>query len=153
MTRPVFILSLDCEGKWGVADQLTNHHYGSITNGNLMKAYRDLLRVLQATDLKATFAFVGALTMAIDEYRQNQERFGDSPAARAWLQGFLSDARREYYDGWFAPDLLRAVIADGRHEIGSHGFTHIPFDEARMPLLDAKRELQAVEWISQVKGV
>jgi peptidoglycan/xylan/chitin deacetylase (PgdA/CDA1 family) len=153
MHRPVFILSLDCEGKWGIADRLRPYHYDSITNRNLMKAYMDLLHALERADLKATFAFTGALSMTPDEYRENVDRFGDSPAARAWLEGFQKDVRRNYFDGWFAPELLKAVVAAGQHEIGSHGFTHICFDEKRMPVADAKRELEAVEWVSKLKGV
>ena len=152
MNRAVFILSLDCEGKWGMADHITHHHRTFFTNANLTKAYSDLLHVLDNKNLKATFAFVGALTLSPDEYHAKRELFGDSPASRVWLQQFTQDIKSNVYDGWFAPHLLQAVIADGQHEIASHGFSHLPLNEATTSFEDAERELKAVASISCQKG-
>jgi peptidoglycan/xylan/chitin deacetylase (PgdA/CDA1 family) len=64
----------------------------------------------------------------------------------------VQDVNSGVYDGWFAPHLLQAVIADGRHEIASHGFSHLPFNEATTPAEDAERELHAIASISRQKG-
>jgi len=45
------------------------------------------------------------------------------------------------------------VVSGGQHEIGSHGFRHLSFDEARTPSADAQRELDAVAWLWARKGL
>ncbi|MBI3473022.1 MAG: polysaccharide deacetylase family protein [Candidatus Solibacter usitatus] len=119
MTRGTIILSLDCEGKWGMADHLSPHHAAVITNRNLAQVYAGLLKVLERRRLRATFAFVGAWTMNRDEYQPNADLFGDSPESHVWPRNFRADLQRGVTDGWFAPELLRTVVADGRHEIAS----------------------------------
>ena len=54
-----FILSLDCEGKWGVADHLDAQTHRSLADARLRAAYRDILAALDRYDIAATFAFVG----------------------------------------------------------------------------------------------
>src|SRR5713226_7228419 len=62
-----------------------------------------------------------------------------SPAANAWLRQFDQDLRDKNYEGWFVPGLLDMVCSRGRHEIASHGFTHLPFDETVVTAEDADR--------------
>jgi peptidoglycan/xylan/chitin deacetylase (PgdA/CDA1 family) len=135
-----------------MADRITDYHQTFFTNTNLSRAYSNLLRVLDNKNLKATFAFVGAFTMSADEYYEQRELFGDSHAARIWLKRFVQDVNSGVYDGWFTPQLLQAVIADGRHEIASHGFSHLSFNEAMTSVEDAEHELQAMTSISRQKG-
>src|SRR5437868_5867516 len=118
--QATFILSLDCEGKWGVADQLSERHEAYLTTKQLTHAYHTLLRVLARRKIKATFAFVGAFTMSADEYHSHPELFGSSPLAKAWLRHFKTDMRSGNSQGWFAPAIFDAVRVDGRHEIASH---------------------------------
>ena len=54
-----FILSLDCEGKWGVADTLTPFEHATLSNARLIEAYGQILALLDEFDIPATFAFVG----------------------------------------------------------------------------------------------
>ncbi|SVE06845.1 uncharacterized protein METZ01_LOCUS459699, partial [marine metagenome] len=62
MNKAIFILSFDCEGKWGMADIIDNNIDSSITNQNLTMAYRSILALLDKHKIKGTFAFVAALT-------------------------------------------------------------------------------------------
>ena len=55
----IFILSLDCEGKWGASDHINNHHKLHFTNERLNQAYRNILNILKKEEIKGTFAFVG----------------------------------------------------------------------------------------------
>jgi hypothetical protein len=64
----VFIISFDCEGKWGVADHLDTRIEESFTTVNLLQNYRDLLALLGEHDLRATFAFVGAYTLSAEAF-------------------------------------------------------------------------------------
>jgi hypothetical protein len=42
-----FIISLDCEGKWGIADRDRRIESGVITRSALIRAYESLLRARQ----------------------------------------------------------------------------------------------------------
>ena len=57
------IISFDCESKWGMADNLSSVHDEMLTNENLIKIYQELIQLLDAYNMPATFGFVGALTM------------------------------------------------------------------------------------------
>ena len=149
----VFILSLDCEGKWGMADSLTDHHRRHWTTDSLTKVYKDILDLLATVHLSATFAFVGALTLSPEQYSANRDKFGDSPAARAWLKYFEQDMSSGNYEGWFAPRLLSMVMERGRHEIASHGFSHLPLLDPGTTAKDATRELQAAVAVTRLHGV
>ena len=48
----IFIISFDCEGKWGVADILNSHHEHYVTNERLNQAYRNILNILAVSMVK-----------------------------------------------------------------------------------------------------
>ena len=122
-----FIISFDCEGKWGVADHLDDFLRANLTNTNLNLAYEKIIALLERWDIKATFAFVGAFTMSIDEYYAKQEWFSDVLVnGKSWLLPFRQEAASQNFDGWFNPRPFEKVTQSGRHEIASHGFTHVP---------------------------
>jgi peptidoglycan/xylan/chitin deacetylase (PgdA/CDA1 family) len=125
-----FILSLDCEGKWGFCDQRSLSELGWITTKALTQCYRRLLNLFEEKEVRATFAFVGALTLSVDEYSANRDWFEEGTEEhRRWLRGFNQEAQAGRFDGWFAPDLCDFVSSCTQHEIGSHGFTHLPLDQ------------------------
>jgi len=67
--RSTFIISLDCEGKWGMADHISEYHRRTLTNENLLTTYRQLINLLDKWNIEATFAFVGAFSMDVEECR------------------------------------------------------------------------------------
>lgn len=124
-----FILSLDCEGKWGVADVLDKRHRRDLCTERLSWAYRAILKVLEEYRLPATFAFVGAFTQSPRDFasiRPRIEALGG--AAQAYLAPALRDIDDSGGAGWHGPDLLSNVL-DSRvgHEIALHGVTHVPW--------------------------
>jgi peptidoglycan/xylan/chitin deacetylase (PgdA/CDA1 family) len=129
-----FILSFDCEGKWGVADVLTARHQRDLSTGRLFWAYREILRVLEEFDLPATFAFVGAFTQSPRDFASIRPRI---EALSGPAQAYLAPALRDIDGGaagWHGHDLLASVV-DSRvgHEVALHGVTHVPWtsmDEA-----------------------
>lgn len=120
-----FILSFDCEGKWGIADHLRPEHDAQLSGARLGKAYRDIADLLAETDVPATFAFTELMLL--------------EPTALAALPGAEIAARLPYtkaafaeiaagrFDGWSLPEAA-ALVAD-RHEIATHGVTHAPWGE------------------------
>lgn len=120
-----FILSLDCEGKWGVADILTREHHAGLSDARLRQAYGDIVALLAEFDLPATFAFVGCFsldTQALAELR---------PALKgAYVEPALADAFEGSRQGWVGDWALASVgEASQKHEIGLHGVTHTPWDQ------------------------
>lgn len=141
-----FILSFDCEGKWGVADHLGPAHHRTLTDDRLKWAYRSIIDLLDRFEIPATFAFVGAFTWNRETADIERLReFGN--AVPEYLGPALQDLAKGG-EGWFgdwAVDLVPSV-----HEIALHGATHVPWgaiDEAtarqEIELLDAMPRVSA----------
>ena len=120
--RPAtFILSFDCEGKWGLADHLSAGLEAQLNNAALNDVYRRLLALLAQYDLPATFAFVAAHTLSPAESQAHPELLPPltGPAQR-WLTSSQQALDRGEVDGWLNPRALALVAAAGQHEIASH---------------------------------
>jgi hypothetical protein len=141
-----FILSLDCEGKWGSADILTPQHQRDLSNDRLTWAYRSILEILDEFNVPATFAVVGAFAISPDEFgRIRPEIEALRGRAPGYLAPALRDLDRSGGDGWHGHRLVGAIShARTTHEIALHGVTHVPwtamdesFAEAEMAMFDA----------------
>ena len=140
-----FILSLDCEGKWGVADHLGPFERETLSDARLRTAYGDLLRLLDRFRIPATFAFVGlfgesraALHALLPELEQLAEQAD-------YLATALAGVRDGDGDGWHG-DWAVAAAADAGHEIALHGVTHVPWTS--VPRAFAAAELALVPKLS-----
>jgi hypothetical protein len=141
-----FIISFDCEGKWGYADYPQYFRQFNLTNDILNKTYGKLRDILAKWDIRGTFAFVGAFTMSVDEYQKNKELFmSESPNYRAWLKIFFDEISRNHYDGWFNPTALEIIAQEHQHEIAGHGFTHIPLTEFYISKEEFHQELDNLQ--------
>lgn len=152
-----FILSLDCEGKWGMADQISDYHDHHLTSERLRDAYARLLGLFARYELPVTFAFVMAFLLSPDEQREHDHLFPTCEPGTQWLRHFRAAQDRGDLNGWSSPELLDMVRDAGGnkiggHEIGCHGFSHLPLGE------DASRtsvaaEFAAVRDIAARRGV
>jgi peptidoglycan/xylan/chitin deacetylase (PgdA/CDA1 family) len=141
-----FILSFDCEGKWGVADGLTAKHRRDLSDERLHEAYQSILDVLDEYEIQATFAFVGAFAQSPDDFARIRP---DIEALDRRAPGYLGPALRDIDEangtGWHGHHLVDAVGSSCvHHEIALHGLTHIPwttvdeaFAEAEMRMLES----------------
>ena len=138
-----FILSFDCEGKWGVADQLAGNHARALSSDRLRQAYSSILQLLGDFDIAATFAFVGAFAQSaagFDRIRPDIEAL--VPHARSFLGPTLADIDRTGGDGWHGGDIVDAVAsARVRHEIALHGVTHVPWTSVDSAFAEAEMRL------------
>ena len=126
------IISFDCESKWGMADNLSAIHDEMLTEENLKNIYQELIGLLDTYNMPATFGFVSALTM---ESKFFLAKWGDelrtSPNHSKWLKRFFDDVESNNLSGWFCPELLNIVTCSStKHEICSHGFTHLAWKSA-----------------------
>jgi peptidoglycan/xylan/chitin deacetylase (PgdA/CDA1 family) len=148
-----FIISLDCEGKWGMSDHLTDHHHACLTNEKLNESYSKLIKILEENEIKATFAFVGAFTMSCDEYHAHKDWFPDVDInGQNWLSAFKQAASQNQFDGWFNPAAFEQVMKSGAHEIASHGFSHLPLAESLIKKEDLFREMELIRKVDELKG-
>jgi peptidoglycan/xylan/chitin deacetylase (PgdA/CDA1 family) len=124
-----FLLSFDCEGKWGLVDCLSARHHELFTSERLHATYSQLAELLREHRIDATFAFTSAFCMtpeAFSTLRPDVERLG----APQWSGRALQAIDRDAGDGWFAPACLDEVREGGAHEIASHGFSHLPWQSS-----------------------
>lgn len=121
-----FILSFDCEGKWGMADDPAMATTNQIGDNSLAQAYGRIFEVLDDYEIPATFALVGVFAGVYEEYVQSREQLLESKPHREWLripeQSFASGVM----DGWFYPGLVEKIRSKGIHEIASHSYSHLP---------------------------
>ena len=126
--RPgTFILSLDCEGKWGMADCLDRRHQELLTSVRLIKAYETLADMFGRFDIQATFAFVMALLLEQDD--------------------------RQRFEGWHLPEALAIVRSGKGHEIACHGFCHRPLADDLVSAAQARAELEAAVQVAHSKQI
>lgn len=149
-----FVISLDCEGKWGMADKITSYHNKYITKDSLTFAYQTLCDRFNWYDVSATFAFVMGFVLS-DEGRRKFDKYfcDDVVEGQNWLTFFRAAEISGNLDGWFCPEALEIVRAQGRHEIAAHGFSHVPLS-ARLTSRDvADRELKACHEVAKYLGL
>ena len=150
---PAFIMSLDCEGKWGMADGLRPYHHRDLTDRNLVQAYAQLLAMLARHDIAATFAFVMAFTLSEAQRRgfavlDRQQNPGDG-----WLRHYWASLDAGLNEGWHVPEALDRVRGDGRHEIASHSFCHRPLGDDVIDEAEAAAELAHAAEAAKLKQV
>jgi hypothetical protein len=148
-----FIISLDCEGMWGMADQpLPSRQF--VTQKSLALAYQKLIDLLAAYEIPATFAFVGMFVLTENERQHFEPKLGELPYRGSdWLTNFKNERAAGTLDGWFFPESLEMVKSAKIHEIGTHGFTHIPFDGPDTPAMLYEQELSLVSELGRMKEV
>ena len=149
-----FIISLDCEGEWGIPPGDSRIDRGRLTTSALIRAYESLLSMLSKHEAPATFAFVMAFTLTlseIDEWIPRLIMAGASPSS--WLRNFSRANADRTFDGWFCSEVLDLVRAAKRHEIACHGFRHLPLGPCGISTEEAVYELRNAAQIAAQKGV
>lgn len=142
---PRVVLSLDFELRWGV-----HHRYGldfSSYRSNLEAvhdAVPDLLKMLAAHSIHATWAAVGAL--ACESW---EEYFSRAPQPPNYANPDLQVKKRYAEldpDGrlHFAPQLMRRISAMPGQELGTHTFSHLYLREEGVTAADVAADLAAV---------
>jgi len=149
-----FIVSLDCEGKWGMADKLQPYHDRLLTDEALARVYEDIVDLFERHEIAATFAFVLAFTMDESERARFARLFEiEDFVGDVWLSHFRKARQQGRLGGWFQPRALDTVQRRARHEIACHGFCHRSLADRAARPTDAATELDAAETVAQSKGL
>lgn len=149
-----FILSLDCEGKWGMADHLDHFHDESLTSAGLSRAYEALAGMFRRFEIKATFAFVMAFLLAQDEREEFRDLLvGNVDEPDVWLERYRADVSAGSLEGWHLPEALEIARSAPGNEIACHGFCHRPMAEALISKEGARAELAGARRAAELKGI
>lgn len=119
------IISLDCEGRWGLSDMLGPRER-LITQESLEWAYRCLLDALDRHGLSATFAFVSLFAMPADAQWERIKELRQSPAHHQWTEAAYEDFSHGSTSGWTFHEALQWVRSREQHEVASHSYSHLP---------------------------
>lgn len=135
------IISLDCEGKWGMADRIDSEIDSIFTSKALLLSYKSLLKVLNEREIPATFAFVGMFALSYSEGRRWHKSLTNVSLknGQRWLDTYFQQIVGQC-EGWHLPEAVDLVRKSGRHEVASHGFSHLPLLEKTITKEIAKKE-------------
>lgn len=148
-----FIISFDCEGKWGLRDRLNDTHEAMFEGNRLYEVYRRLTQILEKHGIKGTFAFVGALTLSMDDYHAHPDWFADAFTDNSNCAVRFHKAMREHRpEGWFHPEIYKWIADRPEHEIASHGFSHLLLDESRIDESGFNKEMELIRKAAELKG-
>ena len=155
INKAIFILSFDCEAKWGMADTISDEINRAITNKRLIGVYSDILDLLDSYKIKSTFAFVAAMTISKSDYFNRYLTLFEKINSynTGWLDNFNEQVLNKDIDGWFIPELLDMVKIKKMHEVASHGFTHLPLSEKQIEREAFASEMNSMKKIMSDKEV
>ncbi len=120
------IISLDCEGKWGLFNKLSSTK--KFTNKELLNTYSKIQNLLNVYDFSATYAFVSAFLLKENEKKNFSCFFEKNEAYSKSLKVYNSLGQNEKAEGWFLPEVLD-IVNKSTNEIACHSFSHLAFDE------------------------
>jgi len=122
--RANLIISLDCEGKWGLSNQ--PKIIAQFTNNNLIRTYEKINNLFSSLKIPVTYAFVGALILKKQE-RKNFECFENFDKCYSLpLQNFFRADNKCQSEGWFLPEIYD-LVNNNINEMASHSFSHLLF--------------------------
>jgi hypothetical protein len=129
LSRGAFCISIDMEALWGVWDKVSPRE-AELCAAFERSVWEDLLALFRRYDVPATWAIVGRL---LSEAPDVARRLG----------------RR---DCWYAPELTDLIRRERTlHEIGSHSFEHIYFQEVGEP--EVREDLRRARAVHEDLGL
>jgi peptidoglycan/xylan/chitin deacetylase (PgdA/CDA1 family) len=140
-----FILSFDCEGKWGMADDPGMIEDDQINSRSLQNAYSQILDILEKHQVPATFALVGLFAGTREIFHESKNQLLESEPHREWLRIPEQAFAQGKTDGWFYPEVIQHIQSKGMHEISSHSYSHMPMHNEGVTEDSFLLELKCVE--------
>ncbi len=151
-----FTISIDLEVAWGICDR----PLGELERKELAqerKAVRGLLDLFEKHDIKASWAIVGHLLVHKDPRAAGGLPHSKIPRPivhgeeRDWFFQLPEDAEDP---NWYGADLVEMVRkANPAQEIGSHSFSHMPYDESTTARPAAESDLAHARAIHDKYGL
>jgi hypothetical protein len=143
------LISLDCEGKWGMADDPSMLGTHRITDESLRWAYSQLFTMLEENELRATFAVVGLFVAGPEATQAHIREMSSNAVCREWLTIPMQALESKATHGWFYEELPELILRSGTHQVASHGYSHLPFTSAGFTDEMAHHELAEMQSLSR----
>jgi hypothetical protein len=125
----VFLLSLDCEGLWGMADSPRTVDSGVINDASLADAYDFILATLTKNGLTATAAFVTAFAVERESLQECIHEIRELARLNpTWFRCIMRALETGSMNGWRGVKLHDSFAMSGM-EMAWHGATHLPLSD------------------------
>ena len=153
LNRGTLILSYDCEGIWGMLDEIESLDQHVFNRQSLLDLYKQLIALHEEFDFAATFAFVGALISTEEEVYSALKQNPNAVSAKKWCKPILKSESKFSNEDIYLPELLDLVVQSPiNHEIASHGFSHVIMDND-IDEESLKFEISSIRNLIQKKGL
>ena len=143
------IISLDCEGKWGLSNNpKLNKHFN---NRDLIKVYEKLNDLFLKLNIPITYAFVGSFILNESE-KGNFECFENiNKCYSPPLINYMNSNEIDRKDGWFLPEVYD-LVNNGINEISCHSFRHLSFSKCKNEQI-INEELKNCKLVEKLKKI
>ena len=155
--KGTFIISIDFEIHWGVLDTKSIKNYGANLRG-VRQAISGMLELFDKYDINATFATVGMLF-----YKDKSSLLGSLPDRKPGYQSeqlnpyknieTLVGESEENDPYHYGRSVIQLIQQKGRHEIGSHTFSHFYCLEKGQTIFEFEADLAAFRKAADSLGV
>lgn len=152
-SKGIFILSFDCEGKWGMASDPSMVNSHAIGDASLRWAYQQIFESLRNFNIPATFGVVGLFAQDLSAFEAFHTAHKSDSAYESWFQNPKAAFADGRMDGWFYPTLIEDIQRFKFHEVSSHSYTHLPFHNEFVTRETVESELRTMDQFMQSKGV
>jgi len=141
VTKPVFVISLDMELAFGAILNPKSEWLTLLRNDPQegRGTVSLLLELLERYNIPATWAVVGHLFLDSDTAKESVHQ--EMPQFKeGWIGWeYYSDVRRNHL--YYGKDIVgKILVSSVKHEIGLHGFFHIPFSQCSREVARAEVE-------------
>jgi len=144
-SRGSLVISIDAELGWGVHDLRSLPETWKRRVAASRQAWLQLLELFETYRIPATWAIVGHLLVA-----DGQQFHDRHPLSGDWFEQ-ARHGLAESPSRWVGSDLVEAIRSSSvEHEIGSHSFSHVVFDEVTEEV--ARAECQFAREVGQLHG-
>ncbi len=122
----IFVISLDFELHWGLFDVVALEDKKKYFQ-NTLRSIPKVLETFESHSVSATWATVGMLFNAdIEELKRSLPKVfpnyeNEKLSAYSFIDKHLRENQSDYY---FAPELIKKIIATAGQEIGTHTYSH-----------------------------
>lgn len=149
-----FVLSLDVELGWGLADRKISARQKAAFAME-RSIIRELLSLFSKYHISATWAIVGHLFLerceADGDSTPHAEIVGGEKALQEWFSADPTSDSQQHPD-WYGPDIVKLISeCPVPQEIACHGFSHVEW--SRIPADAARRELKACACLAEERGI
>jgi len=119
------IISYDCEGLWGMLDNLEELDPKKFNRENLLSIYQQLIGLHEKYKIPATFAFVSAFVLNKEKFLNHTAKYGDADCVHNWISKAFTKNKEFQDEDFFIPEIIEMIKrSEQNHEIATHGFSH-----------------------------